>query len=196
MAINYFDYISSFTGKFKKTRVLHEEVDAATYEYLAAKNKSYADFIKEEGFCSYENGLFSIVNPLTYSKELALPGITGLYSADVIVKTGFGDFIKSDLQWGAANVIHHSFYNGEGNIGSEVGYLLTFNLPDASFHKNFFKKKLFKQALEKFGPLKPDENFGFPMDFPWSKEKDLEKIENVSVYKTKEYLELLSKKYA
>jgi hypothetical protein len=196
MALDYFDYISSFTGKFKKTKVLCEEVDAATYEYLAAKNKSYADFIKKEGFCSYENGLFSLINPMAYEKELALPGIVKLYGGDVVLKSGFGDFIISELTHGTGNAIHRSFYNGEGNIGSGVGYLLTFQLPDATFQKNFLKKKLFKQAVEKFGTLKHDENFGFPMDFPWAKEKDLEKIENVSVYKTREYLKLLSQKYA
>jgi len=192
--MNYFDYISLFTGRFKKTKVLVEEVSDETYAWLAGLDKDYADFVREEGFCSYENGLFSIVDPLRYKAALSLPGITNVYSGEIIIKTGFGDFIKSDLQYGT-NCLHHSFYNGEYNIGSKVGYLLTFQLTDAAFIRETFKKKLFLQATEKYGPLQPDENFGFPMDFPWSKEKELEQLENVIVYKTSDYLEQLSLKH-
>lgn len=192
--MNYFDYISSFISKFKKTKVLVEEVSDEVYEYLAAQNKDYADFIRKEGFCSYENGLFSIVNPFTYKEEFNLPGITRLYSGEMIIKTGFGDFIVSDLKYDT-NCLHHSFYNGEYNIGSKVGYLLTFQMTDTSFLNETLKKRLFVKATKQFGVLQTDENFGFPMDFPWDREAELEKIENVLVYKTKDYLKLLSEKY-
>ncbi|MCU0439521.1 MAG: hypothetical protein MUC49_16640 [Raineya sp.] len=196
MAINYFDYISSFTSKFKKTRVLNELVDDKTYQYLAQKNIDFANFIKQEGFCSYQNGLFSFVNPLLYNSYLELPNLRNVYSGnDVVIKTAFGDLITSDLKHNTVNSHHYTFYNEAYNCGSNVGYLITFRLTDAAFLKNFSKKMLFKKALEKFGTLQPNENFGFPMDFPWKQEKHLEKIENVLVYKTEEYFHLLSNKY-
>ena len=69
------------------------------------------------------------------------------------------------------------------------------NLTDTEFQTKTLKKRLFNEAVKKFGPLKPDECFGFPMDFPWAKEKEIEKIGNVSIYKLETYYELLAKKY-
>jgi hypothetical protein len=196
MTIPYFDYISSFKSKFKKTRVFNEPVDDITYEYLAQKNVDFANFIKQEGFCSYQNGLFSFVNPLVYNQYLELPNLHNLYGGDVVLKTAFGDLITSDLVHNSVNAYHHSFYNEVYNSSSDIGYLITFQLTDVTFLKTISKKGLFKKALEKFGTLKPDENFSFPMDFPWKKEKTLEKIENTLIYKTDNFFKLLSQKYA
>lgn len=191
MQSDLFEYISLFEKRFKKTKVLNEVLDETTYQYLLEKHEKYANFIKKEGFCSYENGLFSIVNPLTYNRKLNENKIENKYSGDVIVKTGFGDFIYSDLQNGT-NSFYHSFFDESYNCGSEVGEILISDLLDNEFHKEQLRKKLFRQAIEKFGILKHYQNFSFPLDFPEKNSKELEKIENILIYDTEEYLRLLS----
>jgi hypothetical protein len=204
MASHYFP-LYSFRSKFKKTKVLNKPVSDKTYEYFTALNTDYADFIKEEGFCSYAGGLFSTVDPLDYADMLSLPGIGEATQvrqniesgwAVPLVKTGFGDFVFCDLKVNARNDIYYSFYNEKYNMGSDVGYFLEMQLTDSEFLSSSFKKRLFNQAVKKFGEPKADENFGFPMDFPWDKEKDLEKIDNVLVYKTLDYFNQLSAKHA
>lgn len=204
MAYNFFP-LHSFRSKFKKTKVLNKPVSDKVYNYFAAFNKDYADFIKEEGFCSYAGGLFSTIDPFDYVDMLSLPGIDETTAARQqfeggwaapLVKTGFGDFVFCDLKIDARNDMYYSFYGEKYNMGSGIGYFFEMQLTDAEFLSTSFKKRLFNQAIKKFGELKADENFGFPMDFPWAKEKELEKINNVLVYDTKEYFHQLSKKYA
>jgi hypothetical protein len=202
MASLYFP-LYCFRSKFKKTKVLNKPVSDKTYEYFAALNTDYAGFIKEEGFCSYAGGLFSTIDPFDYAAMLSLPGIDEESAirrnmesgwAVPLVKTGFGDFVFCDLKSGGRNDIYHSFYGEKYNMGSDVGYFFEMQLPRADFLSTSFKKRLFTQAVKKFGEPKADENFGFPMDFPWDKEKDLEKTGNVLLYKTLDYFNQLSVK--
>jgi len=194
MESDLFEYISLFEKRFKKTKVVNEEMDDETYHYLVEKHENYANFVKKEGFCSYENGLFSTINPLKYKRKLEANNIENLYGGDPIVMTGFGDFIFSDLTHGP-NSFYYSFYDECYNCGSKVGEIFTNDLLDNEHQKESMKKKLFKQAIEKFGVLSHDQLFSFPMDFPWANEKDLEKIENVVVYSVDEYLKLIALKH-
>ncbi len=205
MAYSYFP-LQSFISKYKKTRVLNKAAPESTLAYLEGLNTDYAAFIRDEGgFCSYAGGLFSTIDPFDYVDMLDLPGMTetnatrkrmeGGWSVPVI-KTGFGDFLFCDLKVDAGNDIYHSFYNERYNMGSGIGYLFTMRLTEADFLNKSLKKRLFTQAVKKFGELKADENFSFPMDFPWDKEKDLEKIDNVLLYKTLDYFNQLSAKHA
>lgn len=202
MAHTYFP-LRSFKSKFKKTKVLNKPVSDSTYEYFASYHPEYAAFIKEEGFCTYDGGLFSTIDPFDYAEALDLPGITetnhtrkrleGGWSAPLI-KTGFGDFLFCDLKIDAGNDIYHSFYNERYNMGSGIGYLFEMRLTDTGFQNSSLKKKLFNQAVKQFGELKEGENFGFPTDFPQG-QKGLEKIDHVQVYQTQDYLNLLSKRH-
>lgn len=204
MAYSYFP-LQSFVSKYKKTRVLNKAVPGSTHAYLESLNKDYAGFIQDEGgFCSYAGSLFSTVDPFDYVDLLDLPGITETNAARKrmedgwsvpLIKTGFGDFLFCDLKIDAGNDIYHSFYNERYNMGSGIGYLFTMRLTDAGFLNKSLKKRLFTLAVKKYGEPKADENFGFPMDFPRAKEKDLEKIDHVLLYKTADYYHLLSEKH-
>lgn len=199
---NYFP-LYSFKSKFKKTKVLNKPVPDKTYDYFAAFNKDYADFIKEEGFCSYAGGLFSLVDPFDYVGLLTLPGLEVISqnAFDMghevpLIRSGFGDIIICDMKLDTRNDFYHSFYNERYNMGSKVGYMFEMQLTDTDFLNDNFKKRLFNQVMKISGSPKADENFGFPMDFPWDRERELEKKENVRVYNTVDYFNQLSKKHA
>jgi hypothetical protein len=203
MAVNFFPLIS-FAGKFKKTKVLNKPVSLKVYKYFAGFNKDYADFLKEEGFCTYANGLFSTIDPFDHVNMLERANISHFSPVKKqiaagwevpLIKTGFGDLIICDLKVDASNNMYYAFYDERYNMGSGVGYLFEMNLTDSEFQTKLLKKRLFNEAVKKFGALKPDECFGFPMDFPWAKEKEIEKIGNVRIYKLETYYELLSGKY-
>jgi hypothetical protein len=203
MVVNFFPLIS-FTSTFKKTKVLNKPVSLKVYKYFAAFNEGYADFLKEEGFCTYANGLFSTIDPFDHANMLQKANISNFNPVKKqiasgwevpLIKTAFGDLIICDLKVDSSNNIYHAFYDERYNMGGSLGYLFEMNLTDSEFQTKLLKKRLFNESVKKFGALKSDECFGFPIDFPWAKEKEIEKIGNVRIYNLENYYELLSAKY-
>jgi hypothetical protein len=150
----------------------------------------FAAMIKDEGLCTYAEGLFTMVDPRKYDEVLKDYKV---YSDKCIslVKNAFGDLFYFDgFECRILYTSHNENYSFA--TGDAVKYFFTFQLTDASFLTKNFKKKLFSQALKKYGALKPDETYGFVPALPLGGE---EKLENIEIVKTLEYLSILSQSF-
>lgn len=183
---------SLFTDKFKKKRVQYEAIDDQVFELYKKKvSEEFALFMKEEGFCTYMDGLFTTVNPITYkvvmeefrmNTDMVMP----------LLKNGFGDIIFFD---GVSTRILYASYNEKHVIGSAsdaVKMLYAMRITEADFQNAFLKKKLFNKAVKEYGGLDPDETFGFVPAIPLG---GAEKVESIEKVKTLEYLSILSQSF-
>lgn len=130
---------------------------------------------KEEGWCAYANGLFWIVNPDDY-EEVVYEWVndTGLEKIDafhVIGRTAFGDLYVCGERTGVSMTISCSINaifalpkdlqpkNKEDRDWSVRSFLgLSASECDLEDESGI---QLFERAVKKYGPLEPDEVFGF-----------------------------------
>lgn len=131
---------------------------------------------QSHGFCSFRNGLFSIVNPADYESDLeAWIGGTPIEEEDayyVIARSGFGDL----LLWGARTGYRYRIkpvrgwilqLDGDGaEIGSKgpdsaIGGFFSSKTAKYFDEKDDAGKPLFERAVGKLGALAVDEVFAF-----------------------------------
>lgn len=182
---------SFFTDQYKKKKVKYQDASAALIKLYEKKiSAEFAEMMKEEGLCSYMEGLFTSVDHTQYEKVLKEYNV---YSDKcvVLMKNAFGDLFYFDgsdcrILYVSQNE-NYSFASGDS-----VKYFYTFQLTDASFLTDNFKKRLFNKALKAHGPLKPDETYGFVPAIPLG---GSEKVENIQKVKTLEYLSILSQSF-
>eukprot|EP00160_Parvularia_atlantis_P009586 Unigene19111_Nuclearia_a/m.54270 Unigene19111_Nuclearia_a/g.54270 ORF Unigene19111_Nuclearia_a/g.54270 Unigene19111_Nuclearia_a/m.54270 type:complete len:192 (+) Unigene19111_Nuclearia_a:271-846(+) len=182
---------SLFTDQYKKKKEKYEDASAALLKLYEKKiSAGFAAMMKEEGLCTYMDGLFTMVNPVKY--ELVLKEF-GVHTDKTVplVKSAFGDLFYFDgFECRILYTSHNENYSFA--TGDAVKYFFTFQLTDASFLTKNFKKRLFGQALKEYGPLKPDETYGFEPALPLGGE---EKLDNIKIVKTLEYLSILSQSF-
>ena len=186
-------FFKSFGDKFKKKKSQYgnpsEKVLALYKDKISAE---FAEFMKEEGFCTYADGLFTSVDPFEYKVVMEEYGIN-TDMAIPLIKNAFGDIIYSD---GYALMILHVSYNEKYSFGAAdpdgVKYFYVIRLAASDFHTKFFKKSLFNKAMKEYGALAPDESYGFVPAIPLGGAEKLEQIEKV---KTLEYLSILAQSF-
>jgi hypothetical protein len=133
------------------------------------------EYWKEEGWCGYANGLFWIVNPDEYEDIVDewLDG-TSLEQIDafhIIGRTAFGDLYACGERSGVNMTISYPINaifalpkdlkpknkeDQDWSVRSFIG--ISANECDLKDESGI---PLFERALEKLGPLKPDEVYGF-----------------------------------
>jgi hypothetical protein len=182
---------SLFTDQYKKKKEKYEDASPALLKLYTKKvSAEFADMMKEEGLCSYMDGLFTTVDPALYEGVLKDYKVHSDKSI-VLMKNAFGDLFYFDgFDCRILYTSHNENYSFTG--GDAVKYFFTFQMTEASFLTENFKKKLFGQALKKFGKLKPDETYGFVPAIPLGGE---EKLDNIEKVKTLEYLSILSQSF-
>ncbi|MDH0746587.1 DUF1851 domain-containing protein [Pseudomonas sp. GD03842] len=150
----------------------------------------------EHGWSSYARGLFWTVNPYEYEgiiKEwLECSGIPNASSYNVIARSAFGDLylwknsaselIKIDSVY--SRYSHDILDPTKGRIDLAVRVFFA----SVTYASNDLDG-LFKKALQKLGPLKSDEMYGFVPALALGGPSDLEHLEKV---KTIEHLTFLS----
>jgi len=128
------------------------------------------------GFCSFGNGLFSIVNPDDFEAELeAWVGDTKLVEEDayyVIARSGFGDLLLWGTKTGYRYRVRPMYgwiLQLDGNAaeiataGADSAIEGFFCTKTAKYfdEKDEDSKPLFERAVAKHGPLAADEVFAF-----------------------------------
>ncbi|GKS05729.1 DUF1851 domain-containing protein [Pseudomonas syringae pv. theae] len=150
----------------------------------------------DHGWCGYADGLFWTVNPQDYEELLArwLMG-TGLPEEDkyhVIARSAFGKLYVWGERKGSCLTINSYLARYTPRTSKFTGENLEFGM------KAFFSSKkpdesdldgLFKPALEKLGPLKSDEMYGFVPALALGGPMELKNLQKV---KTIEHLTFLS----
>lgn len=180
-----------FTDEFKRKRFRYADPPAALLGlYKKRVSAEFAEMMKAEGLCSYADGLFTTVDSREYKSVLKAFGLPK--DSLVLVKSAFADLFYFDgFECRILYTSHNESYSFAA--GDAVKYFFTFQLTDASFQRENFKKRLFRQAFKKDGPLAPDESYGFVPALPLGGTEAVNRIQKV---KTMEYLDLLAQSFA
>lgn len=135
------------------------------------------DYWQEYGFCGFKEGLFWIVNPDDYedlmNTWLKGTGVDKLDNFHVFARSGFSSLYlwgeKTGHSWRIdtvnAQLFHKKNYDKDVLEGQSSELIKTFfaitSPEDVDLEDVDTDEPLFEQAVDKFGPLKPDEMFTF-----------------------------------
>jgi hypothetical protein len=202
-----FDLFLEDIGEAKECIVCNEEVISA-YEHKLPEQ--LFKYWRELGWCAYGDGLIWMVNPAEY-EEVLQSWIAGTVFEDrddlsVIARSAFGELFiwakrkgeilatnahlstltyfpeidENDFDIDEENEDMQEFFGGQDK--KFLDYQDDNNPDDLKF-----KHGLFDRALEKLGPLKSDEMYGFKQNH-YLGGKYL--IENVDIYKIEIYYDI------
>ena len=162
------------------------------------------EYWQQYGFCGFKDGLFWIVNPDDYQDTMATwlqgTGVDELDTFHVFARSGFGELRlwgeKTGQSWKIDLVDGRLFNkrNDEKDIAAgkaddrlqaffAVVAPSTFNLVDVDTNE-----PLFEQAVDKFGPLKPDEMFTFEPALFLGGEQTFKTVNKVNLFIQSEIL--------
>ncbi len=202
-----FDFFIEDIGEAKECIACDEEVISA-YEHKLPEQ--LFKYWRELGWCAYGDGLIWMVNPTEY-EEILENWVSGTVFEDrddlsVVARSAFGELfiwakgkgklittnVHLNLIYYFSEIDENDFSDEEENkymryfwSGQEKKYLDYQDDNDPDDLK--FKHGLFDRALEKLGPLKADEMYGFKQNH-YLGGKYL--IENVDIYKIEIYYDI------
>jgi len=141
---------------------------------------------KSEGFAGYGSGLLWVADPAQLQDPLndwvgdEHPGAIG------IARSAFGDM----LFWhgGEAHYLH-VLYGRSVALSDDLELLFEYTLCKDSYLDDVVDRKLFKQALKKYGPLQADEVYAF---VPAIAAGGSGKLANIQKQKLREHLSFLA----
>ncbi len=190
----YFDW---FLERFGTSNIHEEASSAIISQYRGKLPDQLLSYWKKYGFCSFKDGLFSIVNPAQYEHALqSWIGDTPVAEEDayyVIARNGFGDLFlwgeKNGNQW-RINPINGWIVRLDGDkervsSGQADRALRTFfstESPGGMDEVDVAGNPLFARAVAKLGPLAPDEMFTFTLPAFLGGTRSLENISKVNVH--------------
>lgn len=196
-----------FLQQFGQPEVSEPPGDATLRHYQGKLPSRLLEYWQEFGFCTFQGGLISIVNPADYDGALQtwLKGtsVSRLDTFHVIARSGFGDLYlwgeKTGQSWNIEPMNGRLFNNGskekeiaagEGNDQIEA----FFGVIDPGYVDAIdtgTRKPIFRDAVKRFGPLEPQEMFTFePAPFLGG-EKSLASIAKVNFFVQSEVLAAL-----
>jgi hypothetical protein len=112
---------------------------------------------REQGWCSYAEGLIWTVNPTEFQSILS-DWLEPSESPIVFARTAFGDMIV----WNGQTVNFVSvLYNQISELTEDVEVLFEYILCDEDYLKDALDIKLYRKALRKLGQLESDECYAF-----------------------------------
>jgi len=131
---------------------------------------------RDEGWAGYGNGRFWLVNPDEYDhiKSAWLSGtpLADLDTFHVIARSAFGDLYLCGERTGASTTIissHNEILAQKSRLkpkslqdqNTSIQALFGVSDPDDFDYRDTNGKLLFERAIKKYGPLEPDEMYGF-----------------------------------
>lgn len=195
-------YLKYFLNKHLKDSSF-ESMDSQSFEALKIKYRNRFLCGKEEfdtlydiwclhGLFSYNNGLFSLVNPDEYSPiAKKFPNISE--TALVFAKTCMGGLFIFDNLPAGKSILYVNVHKGKRKIVSTDFDVFFANSTNAeSFWKRECYGKFELKVIEKYGPLAYDECYAFVPALTLGGSESIKSIQKVKV---KEHLEFLSQLY-
>ncbi|BET96024.1 GAD-like domain-containing protein [Xenorhabdus taiwanensis] len=152
---------------------------------------------KTEGWNSYQNGLFSLVNPDVYESIVDMwledTPFESMDAYHVIARSGFGDLCLCGEKTGTNLKISCAFntiYYNKGNFYDknkeshdlDISAFLSSKSPDSFDIEDDDDIWLFFRAVEKYGPLNENQIFGFEPAIFLGGDVDLENIRKLDLY--------------
>ncbi len=178
----------------------HEPVSEATLAKFKGKLPDrLLDYWKAYGFCGFKDGLFWITNPDDYEPALeAWIGDTPIMEEDayyVIARTAFGELYLWGTKTGTRydiqpmhGWIHQNDNDSEvreirnGRADWRMQVFFRCQDPEAADTKDEQGEFLFARAVDKLGPLAPDEIFAFAPALPLGGPKTLDHLTKVNIH--------------
>ncbi|MEQ2024896.1 GAD-like domain-containing protein [Xenorhabdus szentirmaii] len=190
-------YFSGFIDEFGEATQHRTVPTEAIDKWLGKLPSQLLYYWKTEGWNSYQNGLFSIINPSDYESivDMWLKD-TPFESEDAyhaIARSGFGELCLCGEKTGTNLIISCAFntiYYNKGNF-----YEKSKQRADLDISTFFASKYLdsfdieedddiwcFSKAVEKYGPLNENEVFGFEPAIFLGGDVTLDNIKKLDVY--------------
>lgn len=143
-------------------------------------------FWKEEGWCSYSNGLIWVVNPDDF-EYVADEWFDDKVKRIVFARSGFANFYLWSNKYGVQQL--YTQYQKVLVVSEELPFFFNYGLNQDKYLKSNLHLKLFNQAVKKLGELDYDECYAFE---PALALGGSEKIANINKVKIQPYLAILA----
>ncbi|HWV16509.1 MAG TPA: GAD-like domain-containing protein, partial [Cellvibrio sp.] len=156
------------------------------------------EYWQEYGFCGFKNGLFWIVNPEEYTESINTwlkdTEVQNYDDFHVIARTGFGSLLlwgkRTGQSWRIDINDAQIFFKRsdekrikkEGENTSLMGFFGVISPENINLEDVDTDAPLFEQAVNKFGPLNPDEMFTFEPALFLGGEQTLKTVNKVNFF--------------
>ncbi|MDC9581621.1 GAD-like domain-containing protein [Xenorhabdus sp. PR6a] len=194
MRDKYFEYFIKKMGEATQ----HKEVPAeAVDKWLGKLPGQLLYYWKHEGWNSYKDGLFSIVNPDDYEDIVDMwlenTPFESMDAYHVIARSGFGKLYLCGEKTGTNlsiscifNTIRHekdNFNHKDHNqFNLDIAGFFSSETPESNDLKGGGKTGIFSRAVEKYGPLGEHEIFGFEPAIILGGEIKLENVRKLDMH--------------
>ena len=162
------------------------------------------EYWQQYGFCSFKDGLFWIVNPDDYSDSMNTwlegTGVDKLDNFHVFARSGFGGLFlwgeKTGQSWRIEPVKGRLFNQGNDEKDIAAGkaddalqaFFSVIRVKSVDIVDIDTNEPIFEQAVNKFGPLKPDEMFTFEPALFLGGEQTFKTVNKVNLFIQSEIL--------
>lgn len=191
-----FEIIYQSFMEFMETSEQYAIADAglvSKYENVLRAEKDQTDIItdiwKAHGFCSYKNGLFSLVNPEEYNSIARnFPSVSD--KAEVFARTATGClFLWEEYSFGR-NIAFLNVHTREKKIiSTSFNVLFEWSLTVSGFWEDDCNGKIEFVAMEHFKYVPHDKCIGYKLTLVLGGKKDMD---NMDMFDIKSHLELLA----
>ncbi|UUC44910.1 T6SS immunity protein Tdi1 domain-containing protein [Flavobacterium cerinum] len=163
------------------------------YEGVLMADKDVTDIItdiwKAHGFCSYKNGLFTLLNPKEYNEIVRrFPEVSD--KAQVFARTATGClFLWEEYSFGK-NIAFLNIHTGEKNIiSTSFNVLIEWDLPASNFWKEDCNGKTEFAVMDKFKHIPHDKCAGYKLALALGGNRS---VNNMELLDFKTHLEFLA----
>ena len=157
-------------------------------EYKDRVPPALIEFWERFGFSSYADGLIWVINPKQLEDVMVewCPAKAKKARVVPVIRTAFGKVIY----WtGTTFMLVDVHHNDRFESGGNVKLVFTFLLVDKLGKAGILEVPDFKKALKKFGPLAPDEMYGYKLPLAMGGNFN---VANMEKMKIREHLSLLA----
>ncbi|KMJ45723.1 GAD-like domain protein [Xenorhabdus khoisanae] len=186
-----------FIKKFGEATQHNAVSDQAIEKWRDKLPNQLLNYWKNEGWNSYQNGLFSIVNPDNYEDIVDMwledTPFESMDSYHVIARSGFGKLYLCGQETGtniSISCIFNTIFYGKEEFYKKTPKELDFDI--ATFFssqtiksldmKGSKKTGIFPQAIEKYGSLNENQIFGFEPAIILGDEAKLENVKKLDMH--------------
>ena len=204
MAFVLDDRFAWFLKKFGEPQNVAPVIKEVVDKYRGHLPNRLLEYWQQYGFCGFKDGIFWIVNPDDYKDTmdswLKGTGVDELDTFHVIARSGFGELFlwgeKTGQSWNIEPVNGRLFNQGNdekdiaaGKANDRVqGFFSVIKVNSVNLEDVDTDEPLFEQAVDKFGPLKPDEMFTFEPALFLGGEQTFQTVNKVNLFIQSEIL--------
>ncbi len=180
------DEIDIFLRKHPKDEGTFAPASETTIRKYTGKVPDFLiEMWKADGFCSFNNGFFWLVNPDDLLPEAEL--VADLQGVTPMVRTGLGGIIFE--QGGTCHSFDPAYLDITTYEEFSLADLLNFSVTADESLNEYYYFKLYEKARKRLGPITYDECYGFVPAIALGGDLSADNLQKVEL---KSYLQILS----